>query len=305
MELKRRSRRVDGSIAKRIRRILVAIVLVVPYTSFAATGTQRSGRALYLENCAHCHGATARGDGPEAISFVPPPRDLRTGFLGSFDEDELIARLRDGTPLKLEFDPEALRKRVRQVELLTAHLQRLPSIDWEAVDEGNAIFIERCAICHGLFGKPWPPTFLPEGVQKPPRDLWDPEFQRRTSDDELVAVMQHGKDSMPGIPRLQDEAQARKLIPFLRVLSPGFELYSYYCAVCHGDDGRAEIVMAPDEYKPHVKLDRAWLARKDPDQLRVDVTHMLSAQGGGMPHFREVLSDEELRSIFRYLKSGE
>jgi hypothetical protein len=141
-------------------------------------------------------------------------------------------------------------------------------------------------------------------VQRPPRDLWDPKFQRETSDEQLVAAVRHGRNAMPGIPGLQGEEQARKLLPFLRLLSPGFELYSYYCAVCHGDDGRAEAVMAPDEYKPRVVLDRARLARKDPEQLRIDVAHMLSEHGTGMPHFREVLDDDELRSIVRYLKGS-
>jgi mono/diheme cytochrome c family protein len=261
-----------------------------------------SGRELYLEECAHCHGPTGRGDGPEAAYFAPRPRDLTTGFLDVYDDEEIVARLRDGTRLMLEYDPEGLRVRTRQVEQLTAHLERLPTIDWARIDDGSAIFIERCEVCHGPFGKPWPPALLPEGVQKPPRDLWDPEFQRKTSDDELVAAIQHGRNAMPGIPGLQGDDQAKKLVPFLRLLSPGFELYSYYCAACHGDDGRAEDVAAPDEYKPRVVFDRAWLARKDREQLRIDVVHMLSEHGTAMPHFREVLDDDELRSIARYLK---
>jgi mono/diheme cytochrome c family protein len=280
----------------------VAVLVLLSTAAAAKERVEPSGRELYLDECAHCHGPSGRGDGPEASYFTPRPRDLRTGFLDVYDDEEIVARIRDGTPLALEFDPEGLRTRVQQVEQLTAHLRRLPSIDWARVDEGSAIFTERCEICHGPFGKPWPPAFLPEGVQKPPRDLWDPEFQHEKSDAELVAAIQHGRNAMPGIPGLQGEEQAKKLLPFIRLLSPGFELYSYYCAVCHGDDGRADAVMVADEYKPRVVFDRAWLERKDPEQLQIDAVHMVSKHGTGMPHFREALDDDELRSIVRYLK---
>lgn len=35
-----------------------------------------SGRALYAENCAVCHGDTGRGDGPAAGGMRPAPTDL-------------------------------------------------------------------------------------------------------------------------------------------------------------------------------------------------------------------------------------
>ncbi len=36
------------------------------------------GRALYLENCASCHGAGAKGDGPLADDLKTAPADLTT-----------------------------------------------------------------------------------------------------------------------------------------------------------------------------------------------------------------------------------
>ena len=35
-----------------------------------------SGRALFAENCAVCHGDGGRGDGPAAAGMTPPPVDL-------------------------------------------------------------------------------------------------------------------------------------------------------------------------------------------------------------------------------------
>jgi mono/diheme cytochrome c family protein len=34
------------------------------------------GRRLYQENCAACHGAAGRGDGPAGVNLDPPPADL-------------------------------------------------------------------------------------------------------------------------------------------------------------------------------------------------------------------------------------
>jgi mono/diheme cytochrome c family protein len=262
------------------------------------------GRALYGRDCAPCHGADRGGDGPEASNFVPPPPALTSAMLVSTSEDQLVARLRDGTPLVLAPDPRALKSRLRHLEQLTAHLQRLPEIDWARVDKGAALYAARCAPCHGAFGQPLATSDLPPGVQRPPRDLRDPAFQRSMSDAELIVAMQHGKNAMPAIPGVRDEQQALDIVVFVRLLSPGFETYSSYCAACHGDDGRGNGVFATGKNKPPVVFDRAWLAAKDPEQLRIEVAHMTSAHGATMPHFRSRLSDAELHAVVRFLKEG-
>jgi mono/diheme cytochrome c family protein len=107
---------------------------------------------------------------------------------------------------------------------------------------------------------------------------------------------------MPAIPGMQDDAKVEALLPFVRLLSPGFETYSYYCAPCHGDEGRGDGAFAVGASKPRVAFDRAWLAGKNPAQLRIDVIHMLSEHGARMPHFEGVLSDDELRAVIRHLR---
>lgn len=280
----------------------VVLGLLVPSVVLGADAPD--GAALYLVQCAPCHGVGGSGDGPEARWFVPKPRDLRAGVLDA-SEDALVARLRDGAPLPITPDPKTLAERLANLDALVAHVERLPTIDWAQVDAGAALFAARCAVCHGPYGKPLPASELPPGVQRPPRDLWDAGFQRVTSDDELIAVVQHGHRAMPAIPGLQDDAKARTLLPFLRLLSPGFETYSYSCAPCHGDEGRANGVLARGEQRPRVVFDRAWLASKDRAQLRKEVAHMLEQHGARMPHFREALSDAELRAIVGHLKQND
>ncbi len=50
---------------------LLALAACMPQTE-----PEVSGRALFAENCAVCHGDGGRGDGPAAAGLTPPPTDL-------------------------------------------------------------------------------------------------------------------------------------------------------------------------------------------------------------------------------------
>ncbi|MDB4637492.1 MAG: c-type cytochrome [Planctomycetaceae bacterium] len=45
----------------------------------SAGDTLKSGRALYMEHCLHCHGVSGDGNGPTALYLNPRPRDYRLG----------------------------------------------------------------------------------------------------------------------------------------------------------------------------------------------------------------------------------
>jgi mono/diheme cytochrome c family protein len=110
---------------------------------------------------------------------------------------------------------------------------------------------------------------------------------------------------MPAIPTIRDDADARALVAYLRLLSPGFDLYSRYCAACHGDDGHPQREFVPPGRRPGVTFDRNYLERRNPDQLRAAVGHMLREQTPSMPHFRGNVDRATARAIVRYLKSLE
>jgi mono/diheme cytochrome c family protein len=110
---------------------------------------------------------------------------------------------------------------------------------------------------------------------------------------------------MPPIATLRSDADARALVAFVRVLSPGFELYSRHCASCHGDDGHPQREFVEPRQRPSTVFDRSWLERRDPAQLRAAVSHMLEERKPGMPHFRKSLSEAEARAIVRYLRNAD
>jgi mono/diheme cytochrome c family protein len=256
------------------------------------------GAVLYLENCASCHGIGGRGDGPDANLFLPGPRDLRTELLDRYETAEIVRRVMDGARLVLVVDPSALRAQLQNTEAIVAHLESIPDTNWHLVRRGQDLYLARCESCHGAFGRPpWtdPPSRAP--------DLSSPAFQRSLSDQELVRAVRHGRPDMPAIPVLGGDADAGALVAFVRILSPGFELYTRHCAACHGADGRPPREFVEPRERPPVTFDADYLARRDPGQLRAAVSHMLAQRKPGMPHFRNDLGESEVRAIVEHLRT--
>src|ERR671911_1764061 len=54
------------------------------------------GEALFSQNCALCHGAGARGDGPGAASLTRPPADLTTGHAIPHSDDDYAFWIENG-----------------------------------------------------------------------------------------------------------------------------------------------------------------------------------------------------------------
>jgi len=291
---------------KRIVRVcaiaLWAAVLGACVRPRPAWAEEPNGRRLYLRYCASCHGESGNGDGPDAAYFAAQPRNLREGFLRRYPTTDLVRRLREGRSLELAIDVPALKARAGNVETIVVHMKRLPTIDWRRVEPGWEIYIDRCEACHGPYGRP--PLAVPPGVRSP-RDLSDPEFQRSVSDKDLTTAVRHGRAHMPMLIPQISESQAANLAAFVRLLSPGFELYSRHCAVCHGDDGRGVDTLIESSQVPSVAFDRAYFAKRDTDQIHAGVWHMLDKHQPMMPHFRWDLTEAQAQAIIEYLKQTE
>jgi mono/diheme cytochrome c family protein len=281
------------------RRVTIGLALGVVVT--AARAEERKGEFLFTAYCAGCHGPEARGDGVDADLFSPPPANLRTGVLGRAGDDALVERIRHGRPLGLHADSTKLRERAGDTETLVAHVQRLPRLAWDRIERGEEIYVDRCEICHGPFGRP--PAVLPRGVMTSPRDLSDPAYQRATSDAALLERVRHGHRAMPAISGFDVAENREALVAYLRLLSPGYTQYSRFCASCHGDDGRGPGVDWASEKRPDVVFDAAYLAKTDPEVLRRKVWHMLDDRQPQMPHMSRGLRPSEVRAILGFLRS--
>jgi mono/diheme cytochrome c family protein len=268
----------------------------------AAAALLTAGRREYIRSCAGCHGVGARGDGPDATFLVQRPADLLgSDVLRRYDDKALTALVRDGRQLRLDVRPEALRLHTEQSAALEAFLRRIPALDWDAVEAGRDLYLERCVPCHDAFGQPQ--AVLPAGVQRAPRNLADPAFQTGTSDAALRELVRHGKQAMPALmPRISPE-EAADLTAFVRVLSPGYALYVRHCEVCHGARGQGVHGVAVEAGTAQLAFDEAFFAGRSPEAVRSAVWHMLRDAKPTMPHFTYVLSDGDVRAILAYLRS--
>jgi mono/diheme cytochrome c family protein len=282
--------------------VAVCVVAAGARATPRARGAAVEGEGLYLAYCAACHGATGRGDGPDAPLFMPRPRNLRDGLLERYETADLVRSVRNGAALSLALDPKALGARADEVEAIVAHMQRLPDVSWDLVWRGEEVFASQCTRCHGPFGQPHP--LLRTDTVKTPRDLTDPSFQRSVDERALAETVRHGRKGMPAIPAVRTAEDLRALATFVRLLSPGYVLYGRYCASCHGEDGRGGDVVDPGA-KPAVLFDRAYFASHDGEQLRARAWHMLARQRPAMPHFRTRLDQGQVTAIIRFLRRGE
>jgi len=285
----------------------VAAALSIAATALAKPASQRhapaplDGGALYRRNCSPCHGMDGSGNGPNASLFTLRPRNLHEGFLDAYSTEDLVRRIRDGRPLELALDKPALYRRAEQVDDIARYLETLPTVDWEAVGLGWSIYMTRCETCHGPFGEP---PELTAAARRPP-DFRDPRFQKSISDRELLMAVVHGRKGMPALTPRLNPAEAVEALSYVRHLSPGFQLYTEYCAVCHGDDGRGADSFGEAFPAPGVVFDRDYFRRTSPEDLRAAVWHMAQMQVPSMPHFRDVLTENETRAIVEFLKERE
>ncbi len=240
------------------------------------------------------------GNGPNAALFSAKPRNLHEGFLDKYETSELVRRVLDGRKVRIDLDQHALRRHAARTDAVIAHMQRLPSLDWRRLMPAWATYVFRCQSCHGQFGRP---EKAREGV-KQPRDFSSASFQSAMTDNDLLMAIVHGRSGMPAtLPRLSpDEAMA--LLYFLRQLSPGFEIYTQYCAACHSDNGGG-VDFGGADFEPLVAFDEAYFESTPPSELREAVWHMLAMQSPSMPHFRRVLSESDATAIVEFLKARE
>lgn len=176
------------------------------------------GEAVYREQCIQCHGASGRGDGPKAKRLTgPPPADLADrAALASISPMDMYRKIAigvSGTGM-----PEyAQTVSADDRWAVTTYIGTLRA-DQGFVREGEGLYGAHCATCHGATGRGDGPLAATLSVSPPA--LSDLAVQGRLSDDDLVALMLHGRAGtpMPGFARVLDRAAAEKVAAFLRVL---------------------------------------------------------------------------------------
>jgi mono/diheme cytochrome c family protein len=75
--------------------IIVAVLLTFTVAGRAAAGDAQSGAQIFKENCARCHGANAKGDGPDLVKLqaAVTPDDWTDGETNRGLSDEFIVSM--------------------------------------------------------------------------------------------------------------------------------------------------------------------------------------------------------------------
>lgn len=256
------------------------------------------GAALYQRECGVCHGPAGHGDGSEAPTFVPPPSDLQRHLAAGSTPEKVVERIRRSRLRMLLIDREVVEKRRKKMaEEIASYLQRLPDVDWPRARRGAAVYAERCETCHGPNARPVIATALQRGDPRPTSAPPRPDFQKALGDAELLRSARGAHKAMPGFTPVATDDDARALLVYLRLLSTGHARYTVWCAGCHGDGGRGDGPFASGIDQPKVALDRAYLERQSPAELRRKIMHLMTDEEAAVPHYQRELTPEQARAV--------
>jgi len=117
-----------------------------------APPSARAGRAIYLQNCAPCHGETGKGDGPTAPELTAPPSIFAdANAVWQTQPAELFFTTKYGRMQNM-MPPWLNRLDDEQIWNSVWYAWSLHTSEAE-VGEGGALYAESCAGCHGEMGR--------------------------------------------------------------------------------------------------------------------------------------------------------
>ncbi|NUO38273.1 MAG: c-type cytochrome [Gemmatimonadaceae bacterium] len=174
------------------------------------------GRRIFESTCASCHGATGLGDGPAGVRLTPRPPAIGTTAQMGGVTPAMMYRITSigiaGTPMvgfAGTLTPEQRWNVVAYVNSLrTTHEQQL---------EGEGLFTQRCASCHGVSGAG--DGTLARSLTKLPPEIGTVAWQVEHTDEQIATVVKAGLrgTAMPPSPDLTD-AQAASVVAYVRTL---------------------------------------------------------------------------------------
>ncbi len=275
------------------------------------------GQEIYNTNCAQCHGVDGNGVVPAARNF----RDL--DYIRGETPASFFSAIAEGRGEMPAFDNTLTSDEIWDSVFYVWRL----STDAETLTQGQQIFNENCASCHGEDG-----VGLVLGSTDftdprrighlAPRDLYltitqghgsMPAWQSRLSQDERWDVIDYlrtftydpalaeevvsiAPQTPTSIPAACDTVQEHPLTWEDRTaIEAGQVIYEAQCALCHGQDGSGGLPDTPD-----------FTSREVQDKLHEspgDFYCAISEGMGAMPSFGNQLSQESSWQILTYLGS--
>jgi mono/diheme cytochrome c family protein len=189
--------------------------------------TKQLGRDLFGRHCRGCHGENGKGDGPAASFFIRSPRNLtNTDWLSAYSDAQIYNILMEGvngSPMP------AFRETLSYQEAyaVIGYLRMLSNTQPENIEtstdkktnNGNQLYINHCAMCHGLHGDGQGP--VANQLEPQPRNFRNPRWMHGQSDSYIEKVIKNGKmgTAMPPFGALLSQQEIRSLRKYLRTFA--------------------------------------------------------------------------------------
>ena len=175
-----------------------------------------AGRAIYQRTCVSCHGERGLGDGPSAAALNPKPPAIGSAREMHDRSPALLYRITSvgvaGTPM-VGFAGQLTPNQRWNV---ISYLMTLRSSVAD-VAEGEGLFAQRCASCHGMLGNG--DGTLSRTLSRLPSEIGSFGWQAERTDEQLAAVVRDGMSGTPMPPsRDLTPAQLQSVVAYLRTL---------------------------------------------------------------------------------------
>jgi high-affinity iron transporter len=176
------------------------------------------GATIYGQSCASCHGPRGLGDGPAAAGMTLKPPAIGSAEAMHDRSPAMVYRIVSvgiaGTPMA----GFAAQLSVDQRWNVVSYLTSLRSTEAQVL-EGEGLFTQGCAQCHGALGVGASDATLARSLSRVPPEIGSFGWQVERSDAQLVAAI---RDGLPGTPmppaRNLTEPQLRSVVAFVRTL---------------------------------------------------------------------------------------
>lgn len=274
------------------------------------------GRRVYEHNCRHCHGITGDGNGPNAWSLTPKPRDYRLGVFK-------FTSTRAGRKVRRDDLQQTLKQGITGTAMPS--FKSLPDDELKAVVEYVRWLSMRGELEHDLVS-----VLELDFSQEVARESDDPselnkEFQQYANeyfadDVDDAASFLIDKWSQAESPSAVVTPSVDRTPPTEESIARGRELFvstSTKCTACHGESGNGVAPKPPEtpagsdepEFPSHdvwgnaVQPRNLLLGQFRGGQQPIDVYRRIQAgiKGTPMPGFGTSLSDEQIWDLVNYV----
>ncbi len=150
-----------------------------------------NGLDVFADRCANCHGPAGQGDGEMAGQLELPPRDFtQPDFRQTAVPADMFAtitngRLEGGMPPFGPVSSNAIPEAVRWDLVAAVYSLATPAT---ALEQGEAIYAQECAACHGEDGTGSGPDAAAQ--ETVPTDLTDFDYWYNRSNEQVFTALQ-------------------------------------------------------------------------------------------------------------------